>query len=252
MTKRFYINTSGNDDEAYRFAIEFACKLANNESNIQKIILYIANKQSTGWFERIYNKETVKKLFNGIKFENCPAIFKFETIKTIKKIYSDVASTIVISCGMNSNELFEIDEFQNINYIIAIPWLFEATEKWIRTWHAINLENKKADKTYPEPNCIIKTALKELTDSINITTGIQHSLDEHRAKTYLRALHKYEEALEPEIISAYLIRELNWTPDHAFEVEKLINMLNSGKHFKGGEKNDLQYYYKNWQEKCKK
>lgn len=252
MNTKFYIDTEANDDDAYNLAMRFACELAKKDSSIKKIVLYIRTKQNTGWFERLFDSKTVKKLFNGLKFNNCPVPFKFETKLTYKDVIHGNASDIVICCGIDSVDLLKIDDYHCVKYIIAIPWLRKLTDKWIKTWSAIEISGKeKKEEAFPEPSCIVKRAMEQLTDSINMSTGISHPMDNNRAKTFIKALHKYEPELNADIIGSYLVRELNWETRFAKDIEKLIETLNSGSFFKGGEKTGLQNYYKKWENECK-
>ena len=49
--QRFFIATSGNDDEAYREAMQYACKLADNDPEIKRVVLLVLTKQNTGWLK---------------------------------------------------------------------------------------------------------------------------------------------------------------------------------------------------------
>lgn len=248
MDTKFYIDTEGNDDEAYRFAMQFACELAKKDSTIKRIVLYIPTKQNTGWFERLYDTKTVKSLFTGYKFTNCSVPFKFETKLTYKGVMYGNASDIVICCGLDADDILKIDDYHSVKYIIAVPWLRKLTEKWIKTWNAIEISGKeqKNDEIFSEPSEIVKVAMQELTNGINMSTGISHPRDNDKAKTYIRTLHKYEPELKSDIVGSYLIRELNWATRHAKDIEKLIDTLNDGKYFQGGERTGLQNYYKKW------
>jgi predicted component of type VI protein secretion system len=247
--QRFFIATSGNDDEAYKEAMQYACKVAANDSEIKKVVLLIHTKQNTGWFERLFGSDTVKQLFRGTTFKNCGPVFKFETKKTYNDGYTP--SEIVISCALDSDDVFPIDDFYSVKAIIAIPWLANGLDKWVQTWNPTEIRgNQQAVKVYPEPTCIVKKAMQDLTDSINMSTGISHPSDEEQAKTYILALHKYEDSLNADIVGSYLVKELNWDTDHAKDIEKLINTLNNGKFFKGGRRTGLQNYYKQWKNDC--
>jgi hypothetical protein len=249
--QRFYIDTHGNDDEAYREAMQFACQLANKSKDIKRIVLLIHSKQNTGWFERLFGSTVVKQLFAGTKFKDCNAIVKFETVRTYKDGYGQ--SDIVITCGLDSEDVLKIDDMYSVKAIIAVPWLKDKIEKWVKTWSPKELRgNKSIGNAFPEPSCIVKKALESLTSSINLSTGISHPMDEDKAKTTILALHKYEPSLNPDIIGAYLIRELNWDTEHAKDIETLIGKLNNGRHFQGGERTGLQTYYKRWKEECEK
>ncbi len=251
MTKqRFYIDTQGNDDEAYREAMQYSCQLADNDSEIKRVIILVHTKQNTGWFERLYGREIEKQLFKGTTFKDCKPVFKFET----KKTYNDshTPSEIVITCGLDAEDVLKIDDFYSVKAIIAIPWLRDKLQKWVQTWNPTELRgNQQAVIAYADPSCIVKKAMEELTESINMSTGIHHPSDEEQAKTYILALHKYESTLDADIVGSYLVRELNWDTEHAKDVEKLIHTLNNGKHFQGGQRTGLQNYYRGWKEQCK-
>lgn len=247
--QRFFIATSGNDDKAYREAMQYACMLAENDMEIKKVVLLVHAKQNTGWFERIFGRDTEKQLFKGTTFKNRKPVFKFETKKTYKDSYTP--SEIVITCGLDSDDVLPIDDFYSVKAIIAFPWLANGLDKWVQTWNPTEIRgNQQAAAAYPEPTCVVKKAMEDLTASINMSTGITHPSDEEQAKTYILTLHKYEPSLDVDIVGAYLVRELNWDTDHAKEIEKLINTLNNGKYFQGSRRTGLQRYYKQWKKEC--
>lgn len=248
--QRFFIGTQGNDDEAYREAMSFACQLANEDPEIKRVVLLTHTKQNIGWLERLFGDATVKKLFTGLKFKDCKPTFKIETLRTYNKKYSP--EEVVITMGLDSDEVLKIDSNHSIKAIIAIPWLKDGIQKWVQTWNPKELRgNQNTVASYPEPSCIVKKAMESLTGTINRTTGINNPMDEERAKTYVKALHKYEPKLNADVVGSYLVSKLGWDTHHAKDVEKLINTLNSGKYFKGGQKTGLQLHYKRWKEECK-
>jgi hypothetical protein len=50
---RFYISTQGVDEKARHEAIQYACQLAKNHSEINRIVLLIHTKNDIGWFDNI-------------------------------------------------------------------------------------------------------------------------------------------------------------------------------------------------------
>lgn len=247
VQKRFCIMTEGDDDNAYKEAMSFACKLADKNNEINKIILLVSTKDSARCFKRLFGSEIVKLLFNGYVFENCKHEFKIETLRTYN---SHNLHNIVITCGIDSNDIFKIDDvYYRPDAIISIAWTFEGLEKWNKTWNSKEIRGKqKLIKPYKNPSCIVQEALKEL-NNIRKSTSI-HPSDEEKVKTYILALHKHEK-LDADIIGAYLIRELNWYLKHVNYIEQLINTLNNGKHFKGGDLTKIQSHYERWNKACK-
>lgn len=240
--QRFYINTEGNDDDAYFETIKFACAYSNENPEIERVILLIGTKTQNGWFERIFkNTDIPKRLYTGYKFTDCLAVFKHETVKTFKDGGHD-NSVLVISCGLNAKELFPFDDYRCIHTIVAIPWLKANTQKWIDGWHAKELNDQgETEKTYPSD--AIMTAMKMLTYEVNLSTDLTHPSDDELAKTYILALHRYETAIEGAVVAAYLKRELGWNTGGAEKIEKLIDTLNAGKSFRGGVRKGLKSIY---------
>lgn len=251
MKNKYYIDTHGNDDNAYKMALQFAVSLFKNDSQIKKIVFLVGSKNSTGWLDRLYGSDIVKKLFNGINQNG--VLVKIETVRTLQNNYS-TETDIIIACGLNSDEIFKIEDYTNIKYIIAIPWQKELTQSWINTNQASILEingdiiTVTSKQNVLKPSLIIQEAFKELTAVINSSTGISHPSDNSRAKTYIKALFKYEPELNSDLICSFLVNELSWQTKHANEIRKLIDTLNNGRYFNGGEKIGLQNHYKRWQE----
>ena len=248
--QRYFIDTEGNDDEAYREAMKFACEIAEEDPEISRVTLLILTKFNTGWLDRIFGEKDVKKLFSGIKFKDCKPTFKIDTVRTYRKGYNP--SEVVITFGLSVEEINKIDDSYSVKVIIAVPWLKNSLMNWIQAWNPIELRTKqKTLDAIIEPSCIVKRALHDLSSAINMSTGITYPMDEELAKTYILALHKYEPSIEEEIITSYLVRELGWEVEDANDIKQLINTLNAGKHFKGGTRTGLKGYYKGWQDECK-
>lgn len=248
--QRYFIDTEGNDDQAYREAMQFACEIAEKDPEITRITLLVLTKFNTGWLDRLFGEKTVKQLFSGMKFKDCQPTFKIDTVRIYRKGYNP--SEVVITFGLSVEEINKIDDSYSVKVIIAVPWLKNSLMKWVQTWNPIELRTKqKTLNAIPEPSCIVKTAFKNLSSSINMSTGITHPMDEKMAKTYILALYKYEPSLDGEIITSYLVRELSWDVEDANDIKQLINTLNAGKYFKGGSRTGLKNYYKRWQDECK-
>lgn len=246
--QRFYIDTEGNDDNAYREAIRKSLELAV-DLEIKKIIFLIPTKRNVGLLERILGVERIKELFKGVNYKDSSILMKIETMALYLDNYTE--SEIVIACSLSLKDVLKIDDFSSVKAIIAIPWVKNELEKWIQTWSPTELRNGQQIVKHSEPSCIVKKAMEHLTGSINMSTGISNSSDEKQAKTFILALHKYEAELDPDVIGGYLVRELNWRREHAQDIEHLIDILNKGRYFQGGERVGLQKLYKQWKKECK-
>lgn len=246
--KRYYIDTEGNDDSAYKEAIEFACKYSKENNCEFDVILYALQSANIGWLERIYNRDIVKSFRNGHKLIGCNASIKIETKRTLKRRVGN-SSLIVIAMGMKADDVFEIEDIDNVEVIIAIPWIRESLDKWVKSMNPIEMRGGETE-IFEEIDCLIMKALEELTNEINLSTGISHLGDADLAKTMIRTFFKYEMCPNADQIEGYLVSQLSWNAKGAKEFTDLIRKMNEGKYFKGGSKTGLQNYYKSWKEQC--
>lgn len=245
--ERFYIDNQGAVAENERSSISKAFDLAKQIDGITEVVLLIHTKSNTGYLERVFGDQKVKDLFKGtlMLFKNGPRV-KIETVKTIQDHTSD---KIIVAFGLESDELFVYDDYYNTHAIVGHPWVKDSVEEWAKTWGATEITTNKKAAFYPLPDTVVCRAFDDLTEDINMTTGIHHPSDEEQCKTFLRALHKYEYRLDEQEVFAYLVREKSWKTRHAKEVAELINRINTGRSFQGGRKTGLQHYIKAWKER---
>lgn len=257
MNNKYYvdIDKDGFNEEAYKNALLFAAKLAQKDNKIKRIVCYVQTKRNTGYLEPFFDERAIKMLLDGnVSVNGFPVPLTIETKNTYSKNrYSTINKDIVIAFGMNLDELEVLDDYDCAEHIVAIPWLRERTMPWIERWNAVEITGKTRQATESKSGLseIAKVAFEELSSCINMSTGLSHPSDESRAKTYVRALHKFEPTLNEGDVVSYLVSQLNWTSAHANEVGKLVKTLNEGRHFKGGEKTGLQNHYKRWKDKLK-
>jgi hypothetical protein len=241
---RFYSSNIGPIKENELKALKKAIQICTENDEIQEITALIHTKNNTGYLERIFETRDAKNFFTGIKIDSSIPILKTETIKTINDDWNK--KRVLITFGLRSEELYLYDEFESVVAIIAHQWNENGVQEWAKTWGAVNILTNQTSEKHNLPNKVVQNALNDLTNSINMSTGINHSSDEDLCKTYLRALNKYEYQLNQVEINSYLISELNWQADNAKDVIQLIDKLNSGSYFKGGDKTGLQNHIKRW------
>jgi hypothetical protein len=247
MTKhRFFNNNTGPIKENEIKAFQKALSICNSEKDVDSIILLIHTKNNTGYIERIFETRNIKKMFSGIKIDpNYPPI-RIETLKTFNDNYQ--SKYVVVTFGLRSEEIYKYEDFESVIGIVAHQWVEPDVKNWAKTYGAIDIDtNQEIEKT-KKPDLVIQKAFQDLTNAINMSTGIVHSDDNNRCKTYIRALKKYNYDLNSQEIFSFLTAELNWDSDDANDVIKLIDKVNSGGYFQGGEKTGLKYYIKRWKE----
>lgn len=255
MKNRYYveIEQDGYDEKAYLRVFKFALLLTQKDRDVKRIVCYIHTKGNIGYFASLFDDSLIKMLLTGhVMVEPFPVPLTIQTKSSYSKNkYFSGNHDLVLAFGMDKEDLEVLDDYYGIEYIVAIPWLKDKTAPWIERWNVREITGKQYDKNVSEVSDIVKVAMTELSSVINMSTGISHPSDNNRAKTYIRALYKYEPELDAEAVVSYLVTGLGWTSSHANDVGKLITTLNEGRYFRGGEKTGLQDYYKRWKEKVK-
>lgn len=243
---RFYISAHGVDDNALTRIIQKAIDLENQLNNVSRIVFVANGLQNDGWLERQFGSEGVKQLRKGARLPGSNVTAKFESLKT----YSTVDNEILITMGLESEEILLLDDNYDINAMIALPWLQNSVDKWAKIVNAINIDNNVPADSFANPHCVVIKALEDLTESINMSTGLLHPSDDRLAKTYLRTFDKYGIPLQETEIESYLIKQLNWTKEHTNDLLEIINKINNRRGFQGGDKTGLQHLIRRWKEEC--
>lgn len=242
--ERFYNQNVGPIKENEVKAFKKALELSKSISDIDEIILLIHTKSNTGYIERIFDTRDIKQLFKGAKIHKDYPKVKIETVRAINDLPN--INRIILAFGLRSDELSVYEDYYGCKAIVAHQWSLESVTKWAKNWGAINLDDNSKSEKNKLPDIVVQNAFTELTNVINRSTGITHPMDEERCKTYIRALNKYNYELNPDEISAYLTRELNWDYDDCKDVIKLIEKINSGGYFQGGQKTGLKNHINRW------
>lgn len=83
-------------------------------------------------------------------------------------------------------------------------------------------------ETKVEMSAIIKEAVKTLSSTVNVTTGLNHPNDMNRARELFKILHDNGEViLKSDVASAAMAN--NWSADDADELGSLAQQIGEGK-----------------------
>jgi hypothetical protein len=244
--ERYYINAHGPDENAVSTIIAKAIQLSRTIPNVGRIVFLTNGFNNTQWLEKLFGYDTLKKLKKGTKLPGTSAIGKFESLRT----YSPQSNDIVVTFTLRSDDILLVDDDFGISSLLVIPWINEDIEKWTHITNAIHVQTNAAAQSYELPPCEVRQALQDLTHSINISTGLGNPSDDDLAKTYLRTLTHYKYRLDPFEMESYLIKDLNWWKRHCDELLEIVNKINAGKFFQGGDKTGHKYHNDRWKNAC--
>jgi hypothetical protein len=143
-----------------------------------------------------------------------------------------------------------VDSITGSASVLYIPWSEGDHAAWAETWGASKLgAQPTAEHSQEEPTGgVALVALRGLTDSVNLNTGIVHPSDREQAVRSLETLFHQKADVTPERIRQQLIR-LGWQPKDAAEVMKLAEMIWDGRRPKGSKGKGDDNLWDYWQSK---
>ena len=143
--------------------------------------------------------------------------------------------------------LDKIDGITGVTSVLVVPWLATEVEPWIKTWSALPLgstQNVKAP-SYDMDRVLI-SALRNLTERVNLSTGIGHPLDRSAAIWMFRILRNGGVKYDPAAVKAWLMSEGKWTPAGANAVQKVAADILAGKGLHAGQQAWAADILKQW------
>jgi len=152
----------------------------------------------------------------------------------------------------SSKFLDELDSIPNLSAMLVVPWIMKEVEPWVRTRNAQELEAEKAEPAELIPNKIVVEALKSLTATVNVSTGVAHPRDREATIQTFMILRDAGEYFNPEDVKAWLIRNGKWKAPDAQEVAVLAQKVLEGRRLKKGSSRWRKDILEIWREEAKK
>ena len=149
--------------------------------------------------------------------------------------------------------LDKIDGLIGVTHVLVIPWIRQDITFWINTWSANELGStiSKSPKQ-PKLSPVVIEALKSLTSTVNLSTGIGHPSDKAATIDLFKHLKSAGEVFDPEEVRSWLVSQGNWYPEHADKVMEIAAAILKGRRFRGATKFWRDDIIEQWTEKAKK
>lgn len=241
-----YIDTYGADEDAIARGFHWLCQAATRQENLSGTIAVLVLGHLNYVIQDTLGEDITRPLAKNKKVELTYPSSTGETEIELSLLFLRMRSIGLISGPVlafypNKLMLDMIDDMGSVSDVLVIPWrpvseskamtgspplsIDEDVKGWIDTWQAQILGAPTQDVSPPpfyDP--VVENALKDLTQSVNLTTGIAHPGDERVAIATFKLLHNEGYTLNSEAIRAWLIRN-NWWSRHADAVCTLVQKI---------------------------
>lgn len=235
MSKRksLYVTSRGPNVDALRQGLVWLGRLTEADPAKRKAAIAIATKGQLGGtvIEEILGARACKALANGDS-----VLFGKATLNLITKrdrIYS--WNGPILAVYPSKQFLDALDDLAGVTDFMLIPWTMEEVQFWIKAWTAeeVGATGAKVEDLQLDP--VVVAALKNLTESVNLSTGITHPSDRHAALDTFRILSSHRISYRPDDVRAWLVGKGGWSPRDADAVHEIAQGYLDGKRFRGGK-----------------
>ena len=138
------------------------------------------------------------------------------------KISSNNSSGTILAIYCTPNDMNKIDSNSYANSIIYVSWLLEEADIWESTWYnnGLNIvhgEPSQQIEILPEE---ITSALKRLTSTVNLSTGLAHPSDQQHAQRIFKELQEKGCKADEQAVANWAIAN-GWNARHLDDLKKL-------------------------------
>lgn len=141
-----------------------------------------------------------------------------------------------------------LDDCDRTKALAVVPWLLRDVEPWRRARRPIDLLGAAPTAQSPSINDpIVRAAIRSLTMSVNLSTGLSHPSDKAHAVETFKVLKKAGHDWDPDDVHAWALAN-GWHNRGADDLRKYADGIRKGSSFRTtryGLNNDV---LKHWQE----
>lgn len=222
-TERVIVEAHGPDDDAVRHGFSWLVKSAHNLESAECAI-YVSSISNAQNLARPLKSLGSRLAANRSVNADGLTISLF----TARNLRSSYVGRPILAVWVGDDDMERIEELTPAA-ICAIPWSRADLEAWKAAWAPIDL---RTGRPVGEPlsisNGVVEAALKDLTNYVNLSTGLVHPDDKRAAVWTFRLLRQAGERYDQSRIRASAVRQ-GWSMKYARELAELSEKILDGR-----------------------
>ncbi len=190
----------------------FNHSLNSSQNHLRFIIFVTSTLNNNDIFTRIFQNPNLKRLNRGLTYNYQNNNYTLMHLSISQYFKKSQTKHILISTYIDSDDIFEIENQENVFANYVLPWGTKRVDKWARTTRAININTGVVSEPYSLPQQVVIDSLNKIIAAVNLmafnTTDIELVTKE------FKQLRKNGIALNRDEIEAYLMTHTNhysWT-----------------------------------------
>ena len=221
---RFYVDAEGPDDDAVRLGLAW---LANEAKKAGAGTLHAPGLQNFEYLSHLI--PSIGAIVKRKSFQLEGTTVHIATPRTGRIVGA------VLALWTDDRTLQVIEDRARPLAICAIPWLRKDISNWVAAHSPRDLRSGSATSAVKVSNPVVEEALRSLTSSVNLATGLGHPSDHDAAVWTFRALRQAGEGFDPDEIRAWASSH-GWRMGDADELADFARRVNEGRQIRTGSR----------------
>ena len=168
-------------------------------------------------FGSVLGKVNAKRLCKGETLSICGVAIRLESVRTVNA-YEEYG--VVLGVHLSARDQDVLDSIRQAKAIVLLSFTEEDGRIWMDAWHPEVLGQKKWDVAPCNLHADVQDALRRLTETVNLSSGISHPLDKKAAEGAFAGIRGLGLHVEPEAVRGWALRN-GWEPRHAQDLKKM-------------------------------
>lgn len=221
-TERVLVDAYGPDDEAVRVGFRWLVRTAL-ELRSAECALYVSGLGNATNLGRPLS-DIGDRLASDRSVRIDGLTIRLLTARTLRSIRGQA----ILAVWVDDEDIERIEEVSPAA-VGAIPWSDSDLESWKAAWAPLDLRtDEPACEALGVANPVVEEALKDLTNHVNLSTGLAHPDDKRAAVWTFMLLRKAGESYDPGQIRAWATRH-GWSMRHARELGEVSEKILLGR-----------------------
>lgn len=245
---RYYIHTEGIDENAMRLAFAWLLESVKRSETAVSALLAIPVKANLrGIISKVIGERIARELASGKAVPLSQSSSELRLITQRSKLTSWRGGPVL--AAYPTKELLDmLDDMRMITEILVVPWRLAEVQYWIDTWTPLEIRSSApAPRAISVKNPVVVEALKTLTQTVNLSTGISHPSDRLATIDLFRRLKEAGEHFDPSEVRAWLVSQGGWNSQDADQVKSIAESILAGKRLRSSGKFWADNIVEQWQ-----
>jgi hypothetical protein len=141
-------------------------------------------------------------------------------LKSTKTFRGSVSGGLLVGVHISLKNMNKLDDSWNAQAILYLPWNNIESQEWQATWKPETIGPNVQKPPTSSLSALVEETLRQLTQHINLGTGLTHPLDKKHAERAIANLRASGHSFDPAEVRRWAQRN-GWSSKAAADLEAI-------------------------------